>query len=71
VARHQLGDSMRDPAPSRHTVIVAGGRELIHTRGAFLERLVSVALQHELRRSPNVDLGYHASKAARPPSIKV
>ena len=55
----------------------AGGyfvRELCHCRhgssGAFLEGLLAVALEHQLRRPPNVDLGYHAGKAARPPSIK-
>jgi hypothetical protein len=44
---------------------------LVSDRDAFLERLVAVALQHELRRSPNIDLGYHAAKVARPQSTKV
>jgi hypothetical protein len=47
----ELGDRMRDPAPGRHTVIVAGSRELIGTSGAFLERLVSVAALHAKCRS--------------------
>ena len=51
-------------------VPIAGDRELIGSSGAFLECLVAVALEHELRRPPNVDLGDHTVKAARP-SIKV
>ena len=31
----------------------------------FLDRILAVALKHQLRRPPNVDLGYHAGKAAR------
>jgi hypothetical protein len=31
---------------------------------SFLERRVAVAFDHELRRPPNVDLGYHFAKAA-------
>jgi hypothetical protein len=48
-----------------------GGCELVGARDAFLERLIAVALEHELRCPPNVDIGYHAAKAARLPSIKV
>ena len=67
----ELPNGIRDPAPGGHAVIIPGGREFVGAGGAFLERLVAVALQHELRRSPNIDFGYHAAKVARPPSIKV
>ena len=62
----ELEDGGRDPAPSGRAIVVAGGRELISSSDSFLERLVAVALEHELRRPPNVDLRYHAGKTARP-----
>jgi NAD(P)-dependent dehydrogenase (short-subunit alcohol dehydrogenase family) len=34
-------------------------------RNALLQGVIAVALEHELRRAPNVDLGYHAAKTAR------
>jgi hypothetical protein len=33
--------------------------------------LLAVAVEHQLRRPPNVDLGYHTAKGVWPPSIKV
>jgi len=66
----ELDDGVHDPAPCGRAVVVAGGRELISSSDSFLERRVAAAFDHELRRPPNVDLGYHAGKAARPPSIK-
>jgi hypothetical protein len=68
----ELQDSVRDPAPGHRAVLIAGDSELVSAGGAFLERcLVAVALEHELRCPPNIYLGYHAAKAARPPSRKV
>jgi hypothetical protein len=32
------------------------------TSGTFLERSLAVALEHELRRASNVDLGYRTAK---------
>src|SRR6516225_3099566 len=66
----ELPNGIRDPAPGHHAVIIPGGRELVGASGAFLERLVAVPLQHELRRSPNIDLGYHAAKVARRISVE-
>jgi hypothetical protein len=66
----ELGHCRHDPAPGRRPVGITGERELVGSSGAFLEGLLAVALEHQLRRPPNVDLGYHAGKAARPPSIK-
>ena len=67
----EFTDDMCDPAPDCHAVIIPGGRELVGTGSAFLERFLAVPLQHELRRAPNIDLVYHAAKVARPRSIKV
>jgi hypothetical protein len=67
----ELGHGRHDPAPGRRPVVIAGERELVSSSGAFVERLLTVALQHELRRSPNVDLGYHAAQGAPPRSTKV
>ena len=62
----ELDDCSGDPAPDRRAFMVAGGVEFAGAGGAFGLGLVAVALQHELRRSPDVDLGYHASQGARP-----
>ena len=58
----ELGDGESDPAPYGRPVVVAGGHELVGSGGAFLERLAAKALEHQLRRSPNVDLRDHALK---------
>jgi hypothetical protein len=55
----ELRDGSHNPAPGRCPVIIAGERQLIGSCGAFVERSLAVALEHELRRSPNIDLGYH------------
>ena len=66
----ELADGRHDPAPSRRSVIIAGESELISSGGAFLKGVIGVALEHELRCSPNVDLRYHFAKGARFLSIK-
>ena len=38
------------------------GEKLIGARGAFLERFLAVALEHEVGGAPDIDLGYHAEK---------
>jgi hypothetical protein len=48
----ELGDSGSDPAPHGRPVMIAGGYELVGSRGAFFERLVAIALEHQLRRPP-------------------
>ena len=67
----EFGHGRHDPAPGRRLVVIAGERELVSSSDAFFERLLAVALEHQLRCPPNVDLRYHAGKAARSPSIKV
>ena len=52
----ELGHGRHDPAPSRRPGIVAGERQLVSSNRAFLERSLAIALDHELRRPPNVDL---------------
>ena len=42
--------------------MIAGERELVSSSGAFLERSLAVALEHQLRGPPDVDLGYHSAK---------
>ncbi len=34
-----------DPAPHGHPVVVAGGHEFVGSGGAFLERVVAIALE--------------------------
>jgi hypothetical protein len=57
-----LGDGRHDPAPSHRAVVIAGVGELVSSSGAFLKRSVTLAPEHQLRRPPDVDLGYHAVK---------
>src|SRR5216684_625805 len=57
----ELGDGGSDPTPDVRPVVVVR-HELVSARGAFLDRLVAIALEHQLRRVPNVDLRDHALK---------
>jgi hypothetical protein len=67
----QLSDGFHDPVPGRRSVIVASECEFGSSSSALLERLITVALEHQLCRPPDVDLRYHTEKVARPMSIKV
>jgi hypothetical protein len=58
----ELNDRSSDAAPHGRPVLVAGGLELVGSGSAFLERLVAIPLEHELRRPPNVDLRDHAPR---------
>ena len=58
----ELDDGVHDPAPCGRAVVVAGGHELVSSSGAFLERLVAIAPEYQLRRPPNVDLRDHTLK---------
>ena len=58
----ELGDRVHDPAPHGRPVIVAGSNELVGSGGAFLEHLVAIAPEDQLRRPPNVDLRDQALK---------
>jgi hypothetical protein len=40
------------PAPACRPVVIAGKRELVSSSGAFLERLLAVAFEHQLRCPP-------------------
>ena len=61
----ELLDGGGDPAPGVRAGVIAVGRELVGARDALLERLISVALQHQGGGTPDIDLGYHAGKIAR------
>jgi hypothetical protein len=58
----EIGDGSHDSPPSRRSVIIAGEGELVSSSGAFFEGLLAVALEHQLRRPPDVDLGYHSTR---------
>ena len=61
----ELLDSGGDTAPGVRAGVIAIRREHVGARGALLERLISVALQHQGGGTPDIDLGYHAGKIAR------
>jgi hypothetical protein len=65
----ELGDRIPDPAPDRYAVVIVGGCQLIGARFAFLERLLAIALEHQVGGAPDIDLGYHAAKTARRPAF--
>jgi hypothetical protein len=57
----ELLDSGGNPAPGRRAVVILGCRKLIGAGGAFLEGLIAVALEHQVGRAPDIDLGYHTT----------
>ena len=67
----ELLDSGGDTAPGVRAGVIAIRRELVGARGALLERLISVALQHQGGGTPDIDLGYHGGKIARLRSTNV
>jgi hypothetical protein len=58
-------DGIRDPAPDGHAVVIAGRCELVNARGAFLERFLAIALEHQGGGAPDVDLGNHIVRFPR------
>jgi len=52
----ELGHGRHDPAPGSRAVFIAGERHLVSASRALLKCIVAIALDHELRRPPNVDL---------------
>ena len=60
----KLFDGGGDPTPGVGAVVIAAGRELGGARGTLFVRFVTVALQHKCGGTPDIDLGYHAAKAA-------
>jgi len=55
----ELAYGVRNAAPHRGAVEIILRRKFIGARGAFLEGLLAVPLQHQVGGSPDVDLGYH------------
>ena len=65
-ARRDLVGGLRhgdhNPAPSRRPIIVAGKRWFVSSCSTFVERLFAIALEHEMRRPPDVDFGYQSGR---------
>ena len=61
----ELLDSNRNAAPGHRAVVIAAGFQLVSTRGAFLERLLAVALEHQVGGAPDIDFWYHAELQPR------
>jgi hypothetical protein len=60
----QLTDCVGDPAPCRLTVEIVVCGQFVGARGALLEGLVAVPLEHQRGGTPDVDLGYHVRNQA-------
>src|SRR5437764_15495213 len=58
----ELGGRIPDPAPDRYAVVIVGGCQLIGARFAFLERLLAIALEHQVGGAPDIDLGSSRGK---------
>jgi hypothetical protein len=56
----ELSDGFHNPVPDGRSAVVASECEFFCSSSALLERLITVALEHQLRRSPNINLGYHS-----------
>ena len=52
----EFGHGRHDSAPGSCSVVIAGERQLVSASRALLKCVVAVALEHELRRPPNIDL---------------
>src|SRR6266851_2967409 len=55
-------DYVANPKPDYLAGGVASCPELIGMTGGFLPGSVAIALEHQVRDTPIVDLGYHAAK---------
>ena len=55
-------DRVDNAAPDGGALVIAGGRELVGPLGAFVLGLFAVALKHEVRDAPDVDLDYHTGR---------
>jgi hypothetical protein len=62
----ELGDGVGDPAPVGDAVVVTVGRKLFGVHGAFVERFLAVAPEHETGGAPDIDLGYHGKTLPDP-----
>ena len=64
-AVRELAHGIGDPAPHRLAFVIVLRGEFVRARGAFLNGLVAVPLEHEVGGAPDVDLGYHREQVAR------
>jgi hypothetical protein len=55
---------IRDPTPDSRPSVIAGRCKLLGTLVAIGFRLFTVSPDHQIRDTPDVDLGYHAGRLA-------
>ena len=58
----QLGHGGHDTAPGSRAIVIAGECQFVRASSALLKCVVAIAFEHELRRPPNVDLGYQSER---------
>ena len=63
----KLLNSNCDPTPDRRTGVIAFCFKLVSTSVGIRFGVVSVAVDHQHRDTPDVDLPYHAGKDRRAP----
>jgi hypothetical protein len=66
----KLADGRHDPTLGRRSGIIPSESKLVSSGSALLKRMFTVALEHQPRRAPNINLGYHTVKPARSLSTK-
>lgn len=62
----ELGDGVHDAAPDRGTIEIALADELVDAPRALDLGIFAIALEHQIRCAPDVDLGDHELRIARP-----
>ena len=53
--------------PGSRAIVIAGKCQFVGASSALLECVVAIALEHELRCPPNVDLGYQSERLMKSP----
>jgi hypothetical protein len=59
----ELRDRIGDAAPSGRACIIAGRRELVGAVVTFGARPGAVSLEHQVRGTSDINLGYHLRSA--------
>ena len=63
----ELLDGGHDTAPGSRAIVIAGECQFVRASSALLKCVVAIAFEHELRRPPNVDLGYQSEGLMKSP----
>ena len=57
-----LLDGGHDTAPGSRAIVLARERQLVGASSGLLKRVIAIAIEHQLRRPPDVDLRDHVDR---------